>query len=131
MAEFTNSNTVAVAAGQNLPLTETAAKAPACIVHRAGSGLVTLRGLTSGQCRARFKVSFGGNVAIPTGGTVGPVSVALAVGGEALNSATAIVTLILQKNPLLCRSPAFHAGYFIGKVGDFVLFALVLSKGLP
>ena len=92
MAEFTNSNTVTVAAGQDLPLTETAAKAPACIMHRAGSGLVTLRGLTSGQCRARFKVSFGGNIAIPTGGTVGPVSVALAVGGEALNSATAIVT---------------------------------------
>lgn len=92
MAEFTSVATQTVAVGQNLPLTETAAKAPACIVHRAGSGLVTLRGLTSGQCRARFKVSFGGNIAIPTGGTVGPVSVALAVGGEALNSATAIVT---------------------------------------
>lgn len=98
MAEFTNSNTVTVAAGQNLPLTETAAKAPACIVHRAGSGLVTLRGLTSGQCRARFKVSFGGNIAIPAGGTVGPVSVALAVGGEPLSSATAIVTPAAVEN---------------------------------
>lgn len=97
MAEFTNSNTVTVAAGQNLPLTETAAKAPACIVHRAGSGLVTLRGLTN-QCKARFKVSFGGNIAIPTGGTVGSVSVALAVGGEALNSATAIVTPAAVEN---------------------------------
>lgn len=92
MAEFSNSNTVIVAAGENLPLTETAVKAPACIVHREGSGLVTLRGLPSGQCRARFKVSFGGNIAIPTGGTVGPISVALAVGGESLTSATAIVT---------------------------------------
>ena len=91
MAEFTNANTVSVAAGESLPLTETAVKAPACIVHREGSGLVTL-GLTSGQCRARFKVSFGGNIAIPTGGTVGPVSVALAVSGESLTSATAIVT---------------------------------------
>ena len=92
MAEFKNSNTVSVAASENLPLTETAVKSPACIVHREGSGLVTLRGLTSGQCRARFKVSFGGNIAIPTGGTVGAISVALAVGGESLNSATAIVT---------------------------------------
>lgn len=92
MAEFSNSSIVIVAAGENLPLTETAAKAPACIMHRDGSGLVTLRGLTSGQCRARFKVSFGGNIAIPTGGTVGPISVALAVGGESLTSATAIVT---------------------------------------
>lgn len=98
MAEFTNSNTVTVAAGQDLPLTETAAKAPACIVHRAGSGLVTLRGLTSGQCRARFKVSFGGNIAIPAGGIVGPVSIALAVGGEPLSSATAIVTPAAVEN---------------------------------
>jgi hypothetical protein len=67
-------------------------------VHRAGSGLVTLRGLTSGQCRARFKVSFGGNIAIPAGGTVGPVSVALAVGGEPLSSATAIVTPAAVEN---------------------------------
>ena len=59
---------------------------------------MTLRGLTSGQCRARFKVSFGGNIAIPTGGTVGPISVALAVGGEALNSATAIVTPAAVEN---------------------------------
>ena len=91
MAEFSNSSIVIVAAGENLPLTETAVKAPACIMHRDGSGLVTLLGLTN-QCKARFKVSFGGNIAIPTGGTVGPISAALAVGGEALNSATAIVT---------------------------------------
>ena len=98
MAEFSNSNTVSVAAGQNLPLTETAVAGPSCIVHREGSGLVTLRGLTNGQCRARFKVSFGGNIAIPTGGTVGPVSVALAVGGEPLTSATAIVTPAAVEN---------------------------------
>ena len=97
MAEFSNSNTVIVAAGENLPLTETAVKAPACIMHREGSGLVTLRGLTN-QCKARFKVSFGGNIAIPTGGTVGPISVALAVGGESLTSATAIVTPAAVEN---------------------------------
>lgn len=91
MAEFTSTTTQTVAAGQNLPLTETAIKGTNCINHRAGAGNVTLRGLTN-QCKAIFKVSFGGNIAIPTGGTVGAISVALAVGGEALNSATAIVT---------------------------------------
>jgi hypothetical protein len=35
------------------------------------------------------------------------------------------------KNPLLCRIPACHVGCFVGKAGDFVLFALVLSKDLP
>ena len=91
MAEFTSTTIQTVAAGQNLPLTETAVNNKPCIVHRAGAGIVTLRGLTN-QCKALFKVSFGGNIAIPTGGTVGAISVALAVGGEALNSATAIVT---------------------------------------
>ena len=97
MAEFTNANTVSVAAGQNLPLTETAVAGPACIVHREGAGIVTLRGLTN-QCRARFKVSFGGNIAIPTGGTVEAISVALAVNGEPLTSATAIVTPAAVEN---------------------------------
>lgn len=91
MAEFTSTTIQTVAAGQNLPLTETAIKGSNCINHRAGAGNVTLRGLTN-QCKALFKVSFGGNIAIPTGGTVGAISVALTVGGEALNSATAIVT---------------------------------------
>ena len=97
MAEFSNSNTVSVAAGQNLPLTETAVAGPSCIVHREGAGIVTLRGLTN-QCRARFKVSFGGNIAIPTGGTVEAISVALAINGEPLTSATAIVTPAAVEN---------------------------------
>lgn len=41
---------------------------------------------------------FGGNIAVPTGGTVGPISVALAVGGESLTSATAIVTPAAVEN---------------------------------
>lgn len=97
MAEFTNANTVTVAAGQNLPLTETAVKGPACIVHREGAGIVTLRGLTN-QCKARFKVSFGGNIAVPTGGTAGAISVALAIACEPLTSATAIVTPAAVEN---------------------------------
>lgn len=91
MAEFTNSNIVNVAAGQNLPLTETAVKGGNCITHREGAGIVTLRGITN-QCRARYRVSFGANIAIPDGGTVEAISIALAIAGEPLNSATAIVT---------------------------------------
>lgn len=97
MAEFTSTTIQTVAAGQNLPLTETAIKGSNCINHRAGAGNVTLRGLTN-QCKAMYKVSFGGNIAIPTGGTVGPISVALAVGGESLTSATAIVTPAAVEN---------------------------------
>lgn len=42
--------------------------------------------------------NWGGNRAVPTGGTVGPISVALAVGGESLTSATAIVTPAAVEN---------------------------------
>ena len=97
MAEFTASNIQSVAAGQNVPLTETAVNSKPCIVHREGSGLVTLRGLTQ-QCKARFKVSFGANIAVPTGGTVGAITTALAVNGEALNGATATVTPAAVEN---------------------------------
>jgi hypothetical protein len=37
-------------------------------------------------------VSFGGNIAVPTGGTVEAISLALAIDGEALGSSTMIVT---------------------------------------
>lgn len=90
MAEYTNATTVTVAAGQNVPLTETAVtNTKPCIVHREGAGVVTLRGLTQ-QCRALFKVAFGANISVPTGGTAEAISIALAINGEPLNSATAI-----------------------------------------
>ncbi len=97
MAEYSNTSIVSVAAGQNVPLTKTAVNSKPCIVHRDGAGLVTLRGLTQ-QCKARFRVAFGGNIAIPTGGTVEAISAALAINGEPLNSATAIVTPAAVEN---------------------------------
>ena len=97
MAAFTNSNIVSVASGQNVPLTETAVNSKPCIAHREGSGQVTLRGLTN-QCKAVFKVSYGGNIAIPTGGTVEAITAALSINGEALASATATVTPAAVEN---------------------------------
>lgn len=61
------------------------------IYHREGSGVVRLRSVTQ-QCRARYKISFGGNVQIPTGGTVEGISLAIALDSEPLGSATMIVT---------------------------------------
>lgn len=80
-----------------MPLTETAVAGKSCVVHREGAGVVTLRGITN-QCKARYKVSFGANIAIPTGGAVGAISMAIAVNGEPLNSATAIVTPAAVEN---------------------------------
>lgn len=97
MAEFVNTSIVTIPAGQNVPLTETAVNGKPCIVHREGAGIVTLRGLTQ-QCKARFRVAFGANIAIPTGGTVGAITAALAINGEALNSAAATVTPAAVEN---------------------------------
>ena len=80
-----------VQANQNVYFTDTVTEGNCSITHRNDSGLVQLRGLTN-QCRARYKVSFGGNIAIPTGGTVGPISMAIAIDGEAVPATTMIVT---------------------------------------
>lgn len=80
-----------VASNQNILFTDTVVKGNCSIVHRDGSGLVTLRGITD-QCRARYRVSFGGNIAIPADGTVGPISLALAINGEAVAATTMIST---------------------------------------
>ena len=92
MPEFTNANLQTVAAGQNVLFTETPVGCSrGYVMHRAGSGVVTLRGITN-QCRARYRVSFGANLAVPTGGTAGAISVALSLDGEPMASATATVT---------------------------------------
>ena len=80
-----------VPANQNVYFTDTVMCGGCSITHRDGSGLVTLHGNTN-QCRARFKVSFGGNIAIPTGETVGPISLAITIDGEAVQSTTMTVT---------------------------------------
>ena len=89
--EITANAIQTVADGANVLFTDTVVGGNCAITHRDGSGLVTLRGLTN-QCRARFRVSFGGNIAIPTGGTVGPISLAIAIDGEAVATTTMIST---------------------------------------
>lgn len=61
------------------------------IQHRDTSGIFFLKGATNG-CRAVYRVTFNCNIAIATGGTVEPISVALTINGEALGNATATVT---------------------------------------
>lgn len=91
LAQYTNVFVQQIAANANAVFSETPVAGSNCIVHREGSGIITLRGITS-QCRARYLVTFNGNIAIPTGGTVGPISIAIALDGEPLGSATATVT---------------------------------------
>lgn len=90
--ELTANTVQTVGENQNVLFSDTAVRGNCSIVHRDGSGLVTLRGITSNQCRARFRISFGANIAIPTTGTVEPISLAIAISGEPVASSTMIET---------------------------------------
>lgn len=80
-----------VGVNQNVLFTDTPVCGSCSIIHRDGSGLVTLRGITR-QCRARFRATFSGNIAIPTGGTVEAISLAIAINGEPVGSTLMIQT---------------------------------------
>lgn len=63
------------------------------VIHREGSGILTLRGITNGcQQFARYFIQYSGNIAIPTGGTVGEISVGMTVSGEEETGTIARVT---------------------------------------
>lgn len=91
MAEYVSVATQEVASNGNVVFTNTAVKGSSCIQHREGSGIITLRGLTN-QCRARFFVDFSANIAVPTGGTAGAISLAIAISGEPVLSSQMIST---------------------------------------
>lgn len=61
------------------------------VFHENETGIFTLRGNTN-NCFARYQVTFNGNIALPEGGTAGPIAIALAVNGEARMTSRAIIT---------------------------------------
>ena len=64
------------------------------VIHRPGSGILTLRGIVNNPCAnfARYRVAFDGNIAIPEGGTTGEIQLALAIGGEVVPTSIATAT---------------------------------------
>ena len=63
-----------------------------CVYHEDETGIFILRGITNGQCFATYQVTFNGNIAIPEGGTVTPIAVAITVNGEPRLTSRAIFT---------------------------------------
>lgn len=90
--EITANAAQTVAVNQAVLFTETAVAGNCSMIHREGSGLVGLRGLPNGQCRARFLVEFGANAAVPAEETVGPISLAISVNGEPVVTSSMIST---------------------------------------
>ena len=61
------------------------------VYHEDETGIFILRGVTN-NCFARYRVTYNGNIAIPEGGAISPIAVALAVNGEPRLTSRAIIT---------------------------------------
>ena len=92
MAEFLSN------AAQNVPLNGavvfTESSIPCTkgyVYHEDGTSNFTLRGITN-NCFARYQVTYNGNIAVPEGGAVTPIALAISVNGETRVTSTAIFT---------------------------------------
>lgn len=92
MAEFTNNPVQTVQPNQQVLLNTTIGCQKGYVIHREGSGIVTLRGIVNNpqSCFARYQVTFNGNIAVPNGVTVSPISIAVAIDGEPVLTSKAI-----------------------------------------
>lgn len=86
MIELINTAVQTVPNGQSVVYNAVAARGGCAERHREGSAQVTL--LKPG----RYLVTFSGNIAVPTGETVGEISLAMTYDGEVLGGSTMRVT---------------------------------------
>lgn len=109
MAEYTNVALQEIAVNGNAILNDSIPCNRGFIYHRNESGVFLLRGIVSNPnaCMARYQVTFNGNIAIPTGETVGPISMAIAIGGEVIQTSNAIVTPTVVNSFFNITSTAF------------------------
>ena len=94
MAEYAYNPVQVVEPNQNVILDTVIPCNKGYVFHRDQSGIVILRGIVNcpNACFARYQVTFNGNIALPDGATVGPISLALAIDGEPVQTSRAIVT---------------------------------------
>ena len=98
MAEYTYNPIQTVQPNQQVLLNTTIGCCKGYVLHREGSGIVTLRGIVNNPNAyfARYQVTFNGNIALPdTAATVQPISIAIAIDGEPLLTSNAIFTPIV------------------------------------
>ena len=93
MAEYGYPLEQTIAGGQSAIFYDIEPCAKGYVLHREGSGIVTLRGIAA-PCKrfVKYTVQFNGNIAVAEGGTLGEISVAIAINGEPLQTSLAAVT---------------------------------------
>lgn len=89
MAEYLANATQAVSLNSPVVFTASIPCTKGYIYHENGTGVFTLRGITP-NCFARYQVVFNGNIAIPEGGAVTPIAIAIATQGEQRPTSKAI-----------------------------------------
>ena len=101
MAEYSANAVQTVNPGESVVFTDTPVPCTRGFIrHREDTGNFLLSGYvpyTGGCCCCRtnsatYLVDFGANIAIPTGGTVGEISVAITIDGATIPSSTMIAT---------------------------------------
>ena len=94
MAEYSNVLSQTIAPNGSAIFNDVTPCTRGLIYHRNESGIFVLRGIVNNPttCFARYQAIYNGNASIPTDGTAGPISIGLAIDGEAINSSIAIVT---------------------------------------
>lgn len=109
MAEFTYNPVQLVQPSEAVVFNTSIGCTKGYAIHRNESGIVILRGIVNNPCSsfARYQVTFNGNIAVPTGGTVQAIAVGLAIDGEPIPTSRAIVTPAAVENYFNVTSTAF------------------------
>lgn len=89
MAEYLANAVQSIALNQPAIFTASIPCSRGYVYHEDETGILILRGSTP-NCFARYQVTFNGNIAIPDGGAVTPIAVALTVNGEPRQTSRAI-----------------------------------------
>lgn len=94
MAEFTYNEVQLVQPGASALLNTAIACPNRLVLHRPGSGILTLTSRVNNPCArfARYRVAYDGNIAVPEGGTAGEIQLALAIDGEIVPTSIAAAT---------------------------------------
>lgn len=64
------------------------------VYHEDETGIFILRGIVNNPCAqfATYRITYNGNIALPTGGTVAPIALAVTINGEERPTSKAIYT---------------------------------------